>query len=172
MRWTRLGSCGAVLVLAAGSTWLLGPGHAAPAAAAGRLLDAAVLPRGAVQVPALPGQVFAQPSEEPACDPLTDAVRYWTVPGGPAQAAAFLQTHAPAGLTNDGTGSLLSTSSGETVSYDVTDAPPGRGFGSPAGLDFTVAALPDGMTGIRADAELVPANANCAFSAGPDVPAP
>lgn len=167
MMWTRLGPLGGVLVLAAGAAAWLAPGHGGAATGrAGQMLEAATLPPGAIQVGTLAGAAFGSPSEEPACHPLTDEVRYWTAPGAPAQVAAFLQAHPPRGLTNDGHGSLFSSSNGETISYDVTDTPPGQGFGAPAGLDFTVASLPDGMTGIRADAEVVPAHAMCARSGG------
>lgn len=166
MMWTRLGPLGGVLVLAAGAaTWFLGAGHGA-GGQAGRMLTAAVLPPGAVQVSGLPGSAFSSPSQEPACHPLTDEVRYWTAPGDPAQVAAFLQAHPPAGLSYNGNGSLFDSTTGHVISYDVTDTLPGHGFGAPAGLDLTVAALPGGATGIRADAEVVPPHAACTSSGG------
>src|SRR5262249_45115999 len=73
----------------AGSLVLAGLGVAWAAGAAGpylhaeRMLDAAVVPPGSVQVIFLPGAVFAQPSQEPACTPLIDQTRYWMVPGDP-----------------------------------------------------------------------------------------
>jgi len=49
----------------------------------------------------------------------------------------------------------------------------GNSGGSPAELDITFAALGAGMAGIRADAEVVPGGATCAYSGGPaPVPAP
>jgi hypothetical protein len=67
----------------------------------------------------------------------------------------------------------VSTVGGQAISYDVIDAERGNSGGSPAGLDITVAALGAGMAGIRADAEVVPADATCAYSGGPaPVPAP
>ena len=56
---------------------------------------------------------------------------------------------------------------GQTISYDVTDAERGNSAGSPAELDFTVAALGAGMAGIRADAEVVANGATCSYSGGP-----
>ena len=145
---------------------------AGPYLHAGRMLDAAVVPPGSVQVFFLPGGVFAQPSQEPACAPLIDQVRYWMVPGDPRDIAAFLRSHAPPGIPNNGEGQL-STAGGQTISWDVIDAERGNRGGSPAELDFTVAALGAGIAGIRADAVVVPGGATCAYSGGPaPVPAP
>jgi hypothetical protein len=130
------------------------------------MLDAAVVPPGSVQVFFLPGAGFAQPSQEPGCAPLIDQARYWIVPGDPQDIAAFLRAHAPPGIPNSGTGQL-STAGGQTISYDVIDTERGNGGGSPAELDITVAALGAGMVGIRADAEVVPGGATCAYSGGP-----
>jgi hypothetical protein len=86
--------------------------------------------------------------------------------------AAFLRAHAPPGIPNNGEGQL-STAGGQMISYDVIDAERGNSKDSPAELDITVAALGAGMAGIRADAEVVPAGATCAYSGGPaPVPAP
>jgi hypothetical protein len=130
------------------------------------MLDAIVVPPGSVPVFFLPGAVFAQPSQEPGCAPLIDQARYWVVPGDPQDIAAFLRAHAPPGIPNNGEGEL-STTGGQTISYDVFDAEPGHSEGSPADLDISVAALGAGMAGIRADAEVVPADATCARSEGP-----
>jgi hypothetical protein len=166
MAWTRLGPLGAVLILVAGIGVHEGlTSSRAGGGLAGRMLDAVIVPAGAVRVARLAESAFAQPSVEPACTPLTDDARYWTVPGSPADVAAFLAAHAPAWLPNDGTGSL--TSGGQPVSYSVDDAPRNSSLASPAELNFTVAALTGGMTGIRADAEVAPADAVCATGDGP-----
>jgi hypothetical protein len=109
--------------------------------------------------------VFAHPSQEPACHPLTDEVRYWVVAGDPADVTAFLTAHAPSWLPNDGSGWLGSTGGG-TISYEVMDAPRGKSLRAQPGLDFTIAALPGGATGVRADAEVVPPGATCTSSGG------
>jgi hypothetical protein len=167
MAWTRLGPLGAVLLLVAGVGvhHELGP-SARGGGLAGRMLDAVIVPAGAVRVARLPGTAFAQPSQGPACTPLTDDVRYWVVAGSPSGVAAFLAAHTPRWLPNDGTGSLV-TAGGEPISYSVSDAPENDRLGSWAELNFTTAALPGGMTGIRADAEVPPADAVCSFSDGP-----
>jgi hypothetical protein len=164
MAWTRLGPLGAVLLLVAG-VGVHGP-SARSGGLAGRMLDAVIVPAGAVRVARLPGTAFDQPSQEPACIPLTDDVRYWVVPGSPSDVAAFLAAHAPGWLPNDGTGTLI-TAAGEPISYTVSDAPENNSLASPAELNFTTAALPGGMTGIRADAEVPPAEAVCSVSDGP-----
>src|SRR5215813_4092213 len=163
-RGTRMSSGGCMTPArraVAGSLVLAGVGVAWVAGAAGpylhaeRMLDAAVVPPGSVQVIFLPGAVFAQPSQEPACTPLIDQTRYWMVPGDPQDIAAFLRAHAPPGIPNNGTGQL-STTGGQPISYDVLDAERGKSGGFPAELDLTVAALGAGVAGIRADAEVVP----------------
>jgi hypothetical protein len=170
MAWTRLAPVGAVLVLAAGVGVHQGLGSSGRGGEVGglggRMLDAIIVPAGAVRVSGLPGTAFAQPSVEPACSPLTDDVRYWVVPGSPADVAAFLAAHTPRGLPNDATGSLV-LAAGQAISYTVSDAPQDSRLASPAELNFTTAALPGGMTGIRADAEVAPADAVCASSDGP-----
>src|SRR5215831_7869654 len=158
VRWAVAGS----LVLAGlGVVWTAGPYLHAE-----RMLDASVVPPGSVQVFFLPGGVFAQPSQEPACAPLIDQTRYWMVPGDPQHIASFLQAHAPPGIPNEGVGQL-STTGGQTISYDVIDAALGKSGALTAELDFTVAALGAGMAGIRADAEVVAADATCTYSGGP-----
>ena len=159
----------------AGSLVLAGLGvafTAGPYLHAERMLDAAVVPPGSVPVFFLPGAVFAQPSQAPACTRLIDKARYWMVPGDPRDIAAFLRAHAPPGIPNSGAG-RLSMAGGQTISYDVIDAERGNSGGSPAELDFSVAALGAGIAGIRADAEVVPGGAMCACFGGPaPVPAP
>ena len=153
----------------AGSLVLAGLGLASTAGPylhAERMLYAIVVPPGSLQVSFLPGDVFAQPSQEPACTPLIDQARYWMVPGDPQDIAAFLRAHAPPGIPYGGEGQLI-TAGGQTISYDVIDAERGNSGGSPAKLDITVAALGAGMAGIRADAEVVPAGATCSYAGGP-----
>jgi len=157
----RWAVAGALVLAGLGVVWTAGPYLHAE-----RMLDAAVVPPGSVQVFFLPGGVFAQPSQEPACAPLIDQTRYWIVPGDPQDIASFLRAHAPPGIPNNGAGQL-STAGGQTISYDVIDAERGNSGGSPAELDFTVAALGAGMAGIRADAGVVPADATCSYSGGP-----
>jgi hypothetical protein len=167
MAWRRLAPLGTALILVAGFGVHEALGSSAPRVGlAGRMLDAVIVPAGAVRVARLPGTAFTTPSLEPACTPLTDDVRYWEVPGSPADVAGFLAAHAPAWLPNDGTGSLF-TVGGASISLTVDDAPRDSGASSSAELNFTVAALPGGMTGIRADAEVAPASAVCSYSVGP-----
>jgi hypothetical protein len=131
-----------------------------------RMLDAAIVPPGAVVVSSLPGSAFRQASTVTACTPLTDVARLWRVPGDPADVAAFLRAHPPSWLSVVLTATQSRAATGVITSYEVGDALHGKSFGNPAGLDFTVASLPGGMTGIRADAELVPPHALCTRSGG------
>jgi hypothetical protein len=158
-RWAVAGS-----LILADIAWAAGA--AGPYLHPARMLDAAVVPPGSVQVFFLPRAVFAQPSRKPACAPLIDQARYWMVPGDPQDIAAFLRAHPPPGIPNSGAG-RLSTAASRTISYDVMDAERGNSEGSPAELDITVAALGAGIAGIRADAEVVPAGATCTYSGGP-----
>ena len=160
----RWAVAGALVLAGLGVAWAAGT--AGPYLHAERMLDAAILPPGSVQVFFLPGGVFAQPSQEPACVPLIDQTRYWMVPGDPQDIAAFLRAHAPPEIPGHGAGQL-STAGGQTISYDVIDAEPGNSGGSPAELDFTVAALGAGTAGIRADAEVVADGATCFYSGEP-----
>jgi hypothetical protein len=159
---TRWAVAGALAL--AGVAWAAGA--AGPYLHAERMLDAAIVPPGSVQVFSLPGGVFAQPSQQPGCTPLIDQARYWMVPGDPQGIASFLQAHAPPGIPNKSVG-WSGTGGGQTASYDVLDAERGNSGGSPAELDFTVAALGAGMAGIRADAEVVADGATCSYSGGP-----
>lgn len=161
MAWVRNGALGAALIVAGVVIYQA----VEPASIlASMMLDAVILPPGAAGVPVLPGASFSQPSAAPACDPLIDEARYWVVPGSPADVAAFLEAHAPSWLPSVGTGTL--SNSGGVVNYDVTYEPRGMGFGDPIGLDITVAALPSGLTGMRADAEVIPPSAECTRSGG------
>ena len=128
------------------------------------MLDAAIIPPGAVQVPSLPGSVFAQPFQHPACTPLVDEARYWEVPGNPQDIASFLKAHTPSWIPNSGSGS--GGPSSKPTFYGVFDVPRAKGWSSSAQLDFTVAALRGRTTGIRADAEVIPPRSSCTRSGG------
>lgn len=163
----RLWSLSAALAIAtAGAGVHLAIGGVGRGGLAQQMLDAVIVPRGAARAGWLPGLAFARPSQEPACTPLTDQVRYWAVRGDPAGVATFLTGHAPSSLRNNETGWLGSTG-GAVISYQVGDVPRSRRLAARAELDFTVSALPGGMTGIRADAEVIPPAATCLRSGGP-----
>lgn len=158
-RWAVAGA-----LALAGVAWAASAGG--PYLHAERMLDAAIVPPGSMQVFFLPGGVFAQSSQQPGCTPLIDQARYWMVPGDPQAITSFLRGHAPPGIPNQSAG-RLGTGSGQTISYDVLDTERGNSGGSPADLDFTIAALGAGITGIRADAEVVAGGATCTYSGGP-----
>ena len=97
----RWAVAGALVLAGLGVVWTAGPYLHAE-----RMLDAAVVPPGSVQVFFLPGGAFAQPPQEPACAPLIDQTRYWIVPGDPQDIASFLRAHAPPGIPSHGAGQL------------------------------------------------------------------
>jgi len=130
------------------------------------MLDAAILPSGAQEVASLPGSIFAQPSLQPGCDPLVDETLYWQVSGAPQDVASFLAAHAQSWMSSPGSGQGGNVNGGPT-SYFVFDSPKGTDWNSSDMLDFTVAGLPTGETGIRADAEVVPPGSSGVSAGGP-----
>jgi hypothetical protein len=149
----------AVLIVTASVTSAWSAPKAASNSPAQEMLDAVVVPAGAQQVSTLPGGVFSQPFEQPGCSPLIDNAREWELGGEPQNVAAFLVAHPPPGIPNTSRG--WAGNGGVTTSYDVADTPSGPDWTSNDQLAFTIAALGDGRTGIRADAEVVPAGAIC-----------
>ena len=92
-----------------------------------QMLDAVILPSGALQVASMPGSSFAQPSLQPGCDPLIDETRYWQVSDTPQDVASFLAAHAPPWISNAGSGQSGNVNGGPT-SYIVFDSPKGPGW--------------------------------------------
>ena len=135
-----------------------------------QLLDAAIVPSGARQTAPLPGSVFAQPWENPACSPLVDKSRFWVVAGDPQSITAYIRAHPPSWIPYTIVGQT--SSGGQTTSYDLGGRPSGSGWGSNDQLDLTVASTGNDSTGIRADGEVVPSGASCESSGGGPQPAP
>lgn len=133
---------------------------ATPSDQAEQLLDAVLVPPASTEVSGLPGKIFSRPTQEPACQPLIDNTRFWEVPGHPQQVANYLYSHTSSWVPNHGGGSQ---SDGERL---VNDVPQGPGWSqSKDQLDFVIAALSNGESGIRADGEVVPTYARCISSA-------
>ena len=111
------------------------PKHAA-VALANRLAGEAVLPPGAVRTSAPLPPELRGPWEVPAGVNLVSVRRAWFVAMDPDAVVAFLKTHAPAGLVEDGVGTI---SSRTTKVMNVTDAltklPPNMAL---AGLEIGV----------------------------------
>ena len=127
-----------------------------------QVLAAAMTPGSATEVRSLPGEAFSRPFQGVACEPLVNKTRRWVVEGDPATVVSFLVSHAPAWIPNVGTGE--SRSAGATY-YGVLDEVQAVGWDPSTQLVFSVGALGDGETGIRADAEVVPPGAVCVRSA-------
>jgi hypothetical protein len=70
-------------------------------------------------------------------------------------------------VSRHGRADWLGTADGAVISYQVGDVPASKRLATHAELDFTVAASLGGMTGIRADAEMIPPRATCLRSADP-----
>jgi hypothetical protein len=117
-------------------------------------------------MPALPGKEFDQPWEKQVCSSLVDVSRLWDVPGDPVAVLAYLHAHPPNWIPYSGSGSQT----GRPVLYFLTGYPAGPGWSSQASayeLDLTVASTGSGLTGIRADGQVVPPGASCRRSGGP-----
>jgi hypothetical protein len=124
------------------------------------MLDAAVLPDGASEVPSLPGSAFSEPALSIACTPLVDETRYWEVPVSIQAAQAFLIANAPSWIPNKASGSAGDATE-PTTSLFVSGSVQGPGWNDSDQLVFVVAYLADGSTGIRVDAEVTPPGSSC-----------
>ncbi|MDQ2849239.1 MAG: hypothetical protein M3Y49_00650 [Actinomycetota bacterium] len=139
-----------------------------PHAAAAALLAQAPIPPGAASVAHLPGTVFAQPAMRAACTPQQDATAYYTTTmTGPA-AEHYLMKHPGPHLKENGYGD--STHAGTITSWTVTMEPRGqiddvRRTVAHQSVTYAIAPLTHG-TGIRVDAETIPATASCMEAGG------
>lgn len=128
------------------------------AAAQARLAHAPV-PPGAVSSTIRPDGVASALAMSFWCQPMADAVQYWTVAGmSVASTVDYLKTHPPQGLTlAEVTGS---NAAGDTnVDAKIVEYAVSLDAGD--GLVYEVTPVDSGA-GIRADALVTPANAICA----------
>ncbi len=138
-----------------------------PEGQAQQILDAAALPRGAIQVSclartALPGAAFAEPATKPACNPLVGATRFWEVPGAPEPVAASLKKDTPPWLSTGGVGETGNVNTGQFYYWVEGIVLIGSNWTAGDSLVFSVDSLADGQTGIREDAEVIPPGSVCA----------
>lgn len=157
--------------------WLLAACSSSPSASgrpqvaelqANQMLEAVTVPDGSTVVKSLPGHVFAQAWQHPACTPLVDRTRTWTVPASPSTVVAYLQAHPPSWIPYGPTGE--ESSGGRISAYilnGIPDRPDWTSSGNPDQLQITVAALGSNTSGIRADAQAIPHGASCKTSGGP-----
>lgn len=119
------------------------------------LLGRLRLPAGAVisaTEPSAGGAALAHPGYTSASSALVDRRAWWTVPGSISQVAAFVKSHPPRGGKRSTTGSMQG---GSTTDLFVGFSwPPVRGVLWQRQLVVVFAQLPDGITGVRADAEV------------------
>ena len=127
------------------------------------MLNSIVLPPGSHRVPVLTQKGLRQPEQRPACHPLIDRSRFWTVRGTVGQVQSFLSSHPAKGTTTSAGGSFTGpTDSGAFV----VDVPVGQPSGDPPTIVVTFIGIGNGDVGIRADAEIVPSGARCVSSGG------
>lgn len=134
---------------------------------AASLLSLLMLPTSTVQSTGEPagdrGQL-AGPSEREATPNLVDAHAWWIVPLRRAETIAFVHAHPPAGSKSTGGGDAGAgrlVVNGEQRVRDVESEwdnfgfPPVDGALGGRSLIVTAVQLPDGSTGVRADAQVV-----------------
>jgi len=123
---------------------------------AAALLGRVVLPSGARRLAHAPGhaggllgRAFQMPAGE-----LVDRHRLWRADEPLRSVVAFVETHPPRGAQRQGSGSGSSGGPGVPDNKTFVFSLPGRpGRISSRWLDVTLVALPDGSTGVRADAQ-------------------
>ena len=152
---------GALAVSASGSAGAA-PTRAAASKAVARsdatsLLASLALPVGATRSatePAGDAGVLARPAQRYATPNEVDDHAWWLVPGDPATVLAYLDAHrAPKSVrtvTGSGTGR-----NGVAFEFEGFDWPPILHVLSDRSLIVEVVRLPDGSTGLRADAQVV-----------------
>jgi hypothetical protein len=126
---------------------------------AGSLLSELPLPSGATQSaiePAEEDSLLAHPGVGPPATPnVVDDHAWWLVPGAPAEVLAYIREHLPAGATRALTSGGLE---GPNVPDNEAEAfawPPIADILAMRWLVVHVVQLPDGSTGLRADAQVV-----------------
>lgn len=126
---------------------------------AGSLLSELPLPLGATQSaiePAGDDSLLAQPGAGPPATPnVVDDHAWWLVPGAPAQVLAYIREHLPAGATRALTSRGLTGTNVPDNEAEAFAWPPIADVSAMRWLVVEVVQLPDGSTGLRADAQVV-----------------
>lgn len=139
------------------------PGDPDPASA---ILALAPTVPGAARASGLPDPIFGRPAQQPACQPLDVRTAYWTSDWAGPAVVKYLTTHPGPHFQVSGSGTT--TGPGGVTSLSVVFDPKSGATGTHSGpglamLVYEIAPLAKGV-GIRADAEVVPANATCTTS--------
>lgn len=152
------------------------PQRVAARTAAEALLARVLPPPSGTGVAALHTSRLRGPAESIACTPLIDVARRWVVPNTTMRAVAgYLAAHPSPRFRADGMGRMYRmpssgdpmpappTEVGRTLSRDVSEVTRLHGLGRVT-LVYTIAPVPSGAIGVRADVEVVPKGANCTRS--------
>ncbi len=127
-------------------------------ATATSILAGVIIPSGSITVSQLSSSGLQEPAQRPACTPLIDVSKFWSVPGSYPALQKFLQSHPPAGMVNTGQGTW-GGANGDGA--DVIDAPSGERTNTST-LVLSMVQLTPRRVGLRADAEIVSPHADCA----------
>jgi hypothetical protein len=126
--------------------------------AAASLLTELSLPANASQSAAEPSgdeSVLAHSGSFPATPNLVDDHAWWLVPGAPAEVLAYVNAHLPSGSRVSSTGWGNEGAHLTHVESETIEWPAIVGVLSTRELVVEVVRLPNGSTGLRADAEVV-----------------
>lgn len=143
------------------STTTASPAMTAAHADAMRILSRVALPPGSRVVGHLSGSQFAGGFDVPACNPQTDDVHFWSVPGTADDVVAFVRTHPTLGTEDsEAYGPTSSNVPRATVIMENTGLPQTE----QETLDVTVGQVVPGQVGLRVDAYVAPPSSECARS--------
>lgn len=120
-----------------------------------RLLRRLVLPAGAIRVAVEPtgdGGVLRAPSSQPSVVGLVDRHRFWEVPLSLSSVVAFIKAHPLHGSLVTASGSL--SGPGIPPNQSLMFSLPATASVATRWLNVDTVALPDGQTGVRADAQV------------------
>jgi hypothetical protein len=121
-----------------------------------RLLRELMLPAAAIGLAAEPsgdGRVLRAPSSKPVVIGLVDRHRFWEVPSSLDAVVAFVKAHPPRGSQLSSAGGALE-GPGIPPNQSLTFSFPPTGSVAGRWLNVDAVALPDGQTGVRADAQV------------------
>jgi hypothetical protein len=145
--------CGVAAFSAAGKT---ASNKVAAQRVAQMLLRQLMLPAGAVRLAVEPtgdGRVLRAPSSKPVVIGLVDRHRFWEVPSSLDSVIAFTKAHPPRGSQLSSAGGGLE-GPGIPPNQSLTFSLPPTASVTSRWLNVDAVALPDGQTGVRADAQV------------------
>jgi hypothetical protein len=132
-----------------------GPFRPAAHKQARQLLNQLALPPGAQRLSVAPrgdGSLLRQAQSIPSASQLIDLHRIWRVHRASSSTASFVEHHLPRGAHGEITGGAVGGPGIPPNNQEFSYSMPTRAGLSVTWLDLTFVALPQGWTGIRADA--------------------